>query len=48
MQTDLTEADVSDVDLTLADVNGAIFTRARGVPTLKGLAEARNRDKAVF
>ncbi len=48
VQTDLTEADVSEVDLTLADMNGAIFTRARGVSTLKGLAEARNRDKAVF
>lgn len=48
VQADLTEADVTDVDLTLADVNGTIFTRARGVSTLKGLDQARNRDKAVF
>ncbi len=48
VQADLTGADVTGADVTLADVNGAIFTRARGVPTLKGLAEARNREKAVF
>jgi len=48
VQADLTGADVSGADVSLADVNGAIFTGARGVPMLKGLAEARNRDKAVF
>ena len=48
VETDFTGADVTDMNLSQADISGAIFTRAKGVKTIKGLAEARNRDKAVF
>jgi len=48
VQADLTEADVTGANVASADLNGTIFTKAKGVPTLKGLDQARNKDKAVF
>lgn len=39
---------MTGVALDCADLNGATFHGARGVPTLTGLDRARNRDKAVF
>lgn len=48
IQADLTEADVTGANVASADLNGTIFTKAKGVSTLKGLDQARNKDKAVF
>jgi uncharacterized protein YjbI with pentapeptide repeats len=48
VQADFTDADVTGADVTQADLAGAIFHGTKGVSTLKGLAQAKNRDKAVF
>ena len=48
IQADLTEADVTGANVAAADLNGTIFTKTKGVATLKGLEQARNRDKAVM
>jgi len=48
VQTDLSQADLTGADLSKADITGAIFTGAKGVSQIKGLDQARNRDKAQF
>jgi uncharacterized protein YjbI with pentapeptide repeats len=48
VQTDLTKADVTGMRLSKADLNEADFRGATGVSLLKGLDEARNKDKAIF
>jgi uncharacterized protein YjbI with pentapeptide repeats len=48
VETDLTGADLTGAQLANADISGAIFTRARGVDRVPDLAEAKNRDKAIF
>ena len=46
--TDLSNANVTNATVTQADLEGAIFTGAKGTRSLKGLDQARNRDKAQF
>jgi len=48
VQADFSRADLSDADLTAADIGGAIFTGARGIATVKGLDQTRNRELARF
>jgi uncharacterized protein YjbI with pentapeptide repeats len=48
VQTDFTRADLSGAKLAKADIAGADFTGATGVDRIVGLAEARNREKAIF
>jgi uncharacterized protein YjbI with pentapeptide repeats len=48
VQTDFSQADVTNLNLKFADVDGAIFTGAIGVASIRGLADARNRSKAIF
>jgi hypothetical protein len=44
----LTGSDVTGAKLGKANIDEAIFTHAVGVDQIQGLAEARNRDKAIF
>jgi uncharacterized protein YjbI with pentapeptide repeats len=48
VQADLTGADLTGATLAKADLDGANFTGAVGVDRIKGLEQARNRDKAIF
>jgi uncharacterized protein YjbI with pentapeptide repeats len=48
VEADFTGADLTGADVTQADLTGAIFTRALGLRELKGLDQARNREKAIF
>jgi uncharacterized protein YjbI with pentapeptide repeats len=48
VQTDLTGADLTGAKLAKANVDGADFTGATGLAQAIGLAEARNRDKAII
>jgi uncharacterized protein YjbI with pentapeptide repeats len=45
---DLTGTNLSGADLTGADLNGAVMRRIKGLGEAKGLADARNRDRAVY
>jgi uncharacterized protein YjbI with pentapeptide repeats len=44
---DLTGADLSHADLSNADLDGAILMDVRGLDTVAGLDQARNRAKAI-
>ena len=46
-KADLTDADLTDADLAGADFDGAILTGVKGLEAARGLALARNLDKAV-
>ena len=48
IQTDLTGADLTGARLDKANLDGAIFTGVLGRSEIKGLDQARNRDKAIF
>lgn len=48
IQADLTRADLTDAKLAQANLDEAIFTNAVGIDRIKGLDQARNRDKAIF
>ncbi|MFI5209576.1 MAG: pentapeptide repeat-containing protein [Gemmatimonadales bacterium] len=48
VNTDFSSATVTNATVTQADLEGAIFTGAKGTRSLKGLDQARNRDKAQF
>ena len=45
---DLSGADLAGADFTDANVYGTVFKSAKGLGDVKGLNEAKNRDKAVF
>ena len=44
----LSGAQLAGADFTDANVYGTVFRNAKGLETVKGLDQARNRDKAVF
>ncbi len=46
--TDLTGADLTDAKLDLANVSGTILKDVKGKDSIQGLANTRNRDKAVW
>lgn len=46
-KADLTGADLTETDLAGVDFDGAILTGVKGLETVRGLALARNFDKAV-
>lgn len=46
-RADLSGADLTGVDFSEADLDGVILIGARGLGTAKGLATARNADKAI-
>lgn len=48
VQPDFSRADLTGTKLNKADVNGANFRGVVGRAQIKGLDEARNRDKAMF
>ncbi|HET6798729.1 MAG TPA: pentapeptide repeat-containing protein [Gemmatimonadales bacterium] len=48
IQTDLTRADVTDAKVAQANVDEANFSHAVGTERLQGLAQTRNREKAIF
>ena len=48
IQTDLTRADLTDAKLAKANIDEADFSSAVGVPSIQGLDQARNREKATF
>ena len=52
-RTDLSNADLSGAqlvgaDFTNADIYGTVFRNAKGLESVRGLDQARNRDKAIF
>jgi uncharacterized protein YjbI with pentapeptide repeats len=48
INTDFTNADVANANVSQANLEGAVFTGAKGVRSLKGLDQAKNRDRAQF
>ena len=48
INTDFSNANVTNATVTQADLDGAIFTGAKGTRSLKGLDQARHRDRAQF
>jgi len=48
ISTDFTNADVTNAVVSQANLDGAVFTGAKGIRSLKGLDQAKNRDRAQF
>jgi len=48
VNTDFTNANLTNASVSQADLEGANFTGARGIRTLKGLDQAKHRDRAQF
>jgi uncharacterized protein YjbI with pentapeptide repeats len=48
VSTDFTDATLTDATVSQADLAGAVFTGAKGIRSLKGLDEAKNRQGAQF
>lgn len=48
VNTDFTDATLTDAIISQADLAGAVFTGAKGIRSLKGLDQAKNRQGAQF